>query len=133
MIFLDTNIILRFILEDHPLYSPKAEIIFKKINSGEIMVCLSWLVIFEVVFVLQNSHGLKRQEITHHLLPFLSLENVIFEQKSLLILTFDHYLNKNISLADAYHIALIQKKKIKAIYSFDKDFDKFPQIKRLES
>lgn len=39
----------------------------------------------------------------------------------------------NISFPDAYHVALMQKKKIEQIYSFDEDFDKFPQIKRLES
>lgn len=133
MIFLDTNIILRFILQDHPLYSPKAENILNKIDSKETKVCISWLVIFEVVFVLQNSHNLKREDIAQKLLLILHLENVFFEQKQLLNLTFEYYVSKKISLADAYHAALMNKKKIKKIYSFDKDFDKFPQIKRLES
>lgn len=133
MIFLDTNIILRFILQDHPIYSPKAESIFNKIDNKEVKVCLSWLVIFEIVFVLQNSHNLKREDITQKLLPILSLENVIFEQKQLLNLTFEYYISKKISLADAYHIALMNKKKVTEIYSFDRDFDKFPKVKRLEN
>lgn len=133
MIFLDTNIILRFILQDHPIYSPKAESILNKIDNKEVKVCLSWLVIFEIVFVLQNSHNLKREDITQKLLPILSLENVIFEQKQLLNLTFEYYISKKISLADAYHIVLMNKKKVTEIYSFDRDFDKFPKVKRLEN
>lgn len=132
MIFLDTNIILRFILQDHPLYSPKAEAIFKKIDDKKIKVRLSWLVIFEVVFVLQNSHNLKREDISQKLLPILTVENILFEQKQILNLVFNYYVGKKISLADAYHIALMNKKKINKIYSFDKDFDKIPEIQRLE-
>jgi len=131
MIFLDTNIILRFVLNDHPFYSVNASIILNKIDQGKEKIYLSWLVIFEVVFVLQNSHGLKRNEIAQKLLPILSLENVLFEQKKLLNLTFEYYVSKNISLADAYHTTLMTQKKIHKIYSFDRDFDKFPQIKRL--
>ncbi len=131
MIFLDTNIILRFILQDHPLYSPKAKAILNKIDNKKIKIRLSWLVIFEVVFVLQNSHNLKREDICQKLLPILTLENITFEQKQLLNSVFDYYVSKKISLADAYHIALMNQRKIKTIYSFDRDFDKFPQIKRL--
>ncbi len=132
MIFLDTNIILRFILRDHPIYSPKSEIIIKKIEKGEVKVYISWPAILEVVFVLQNSLKLPKKEITEKLLPIFHLENVHLEQRGLLDIIFKYYTDKNISLTDAYNAALMQKKKIKQIYSFDEDFDKFPQIEKLE-
>lgn len=133
MIFLDTNIILRFILRDHPSYSQKAADIFGKIDREAIRVQLSWLVIFEAVFVLQNSHKLPKAEIAQKLLPLFLPKNIILENKDLLKLTFDYYVDKNISFADAYHAALMTKKKISRIFSFDCDFDKFPKIKRLEN
>ena len=132
MIFLDTNIILRFILNDHPLYSQKAITIINKIDTGKIKVYLSWLVIFEIVFVLQNTHKLPKVVISEKLLSLLILKNIVFERKSLLEPTFKYYAEKNISFADAYHIALITKKRIHKIYSFDRDFDKLPAIQRLE-
>lgn len=132
MIFLDTNIILRFILKDHPIYSPKSETVIKKIDKGEVKVYISWPTILEVVFVLQNSIKLPKKEITEKLLPIFHLENVNLEQKGLLDTIFEYYVDKNISLTDAYNAALMQKKKVKQIYSFDEDFDKFPQIERLE-
>lgn len=132
MIFLDTNIILRFILKDHPTYSPKAEAIIEKVDKGEIEVYISWPTILEVVFVLQNSIKLPKKEVTKKLLPIFHSENVNLEQKSLLDTIFSYYVEKNISLTDAYNAALMQKKKVEQIYSFDSDFDKFTKIKRLE-
>ena len=132
MIFLDTNIILRFILKDHPIYSPKAEEIIKKIDNGEVKVYISWPTILEVVFVLQNSIKLPKKDITEKLLQIFHLENVALAQENLIDTVFGYYVDKNISLTDAYNAALMQKKKIKQIYSFDEDFDKFPKIKRLE-
>ena len=132
MIFLDTNIILRFTLNDHPTYSPKAAEIFSKIESGTIKVCTSWLVIFEAVFVLQNSHGLAKSDISQKLLPILTMQNIALDQKHLLKETLGYYVDKNISFADAFHVALMNKKNINQIYSFDRDFDKFPHINRLE-
>ncbi len=131
MILLDTNVILRFILQDHPIYALKSEKIFKKIDNGEIKVYISWIVIFETVFVMQNTHKLSKDEIQGKLIPILNLENVKIEQENLIKSTFDYFIKKNISLADAYHVALMNKRKINQIYSFDKDFDKFPDIKRL--
>lgn len=132
MIFLDTNIILRFILKDHPIYSPKAEEIIEKIDRGKVKVHISWPTILEVVFVLQNSIKLPKKEIAEKLLPIFHLENIDLEQRGLLDTIFRYYVDKNISLTDAYNATLMLKKKIKQIYSFDEDFDKFPQIKRLE-
>lgn len=132
MIFLDTNIILRFILKDHPIYSPKAQEIIRKIDKGSVKVYISWPTILEIVFVLQNSIKLPKKEISEKLLPIFHLENVCIEHGKLLDSIFEYYVDKNISLTDAYNAALIQKKKVKQIYSFDSDFDKFPQIKRLE-
>lgn len=131
MTFLDTNILLRFVLKDHPKYSPKAESIIKKIDQGEVEVYISWPTILEAVFVLQRSIKLPKKEIAEKLLPIFHLENVNLEQKALLDATFKYYVDKNISLTDAYNATLMGKKKIKNIYSFDEDFDKFPGIKRI--
>lgn len=133
MIFLDTNIILRFVLNDHPLYSPKAANIFSQITDQKVKVYISWLVIFEAVFVLQNSHNLPKSDIKQKLLPLLKLANIYLEQKDLLDYTFSYYVDKNISFADAFHVSLMNKKGLKEIYSFDRDFDKFPKIKRLKN
>ena len=133
MILLDANIILRFVLANDPELSPKAEIIFKKIEQGKAKIQITLLAFSEVVFTLERAYKMPKAEITQKLLSLLQLNNLKFEKQDMLPAVFEYYHEKNISFIDAYHIALMNKKKIVEIYSFDRDFDKFPKVKRLEN
>ena len=133
MILVDTNIILRLLLNDSPILSPKARIIFEKITRGELKTFISLLTTSEVIFTLERSYRIPKVEITKSLSQIFKLTNLTVEKQELVEQAFVYYLDKNISFPDAYHAALMQKKKVKQIYSFDSDFDKFPQIKRLEN
>ena len=133
MICLDTNIILRFILNNDPNLSPKAKAIIEEIQQGKIQIYLCLLAISEVIFTLERSYHLPKVEIIKTLSILINFPNIKVENQKLIETSFVYYLDKNISFIDAYHIALMGRKKIKEIYSFDRDFDKFPQIKRLES
>ncbi len=133
MILLDANIILRFILANDPELSPKAEIIIKKIEQGKVKIQITLLAFSEVVFTLERAYKMPKAEITQKLLYLLQVNNLKFEKQNMLPEIFKYYHEKNISFIDAYHIVLMNKKKIKNIYSFDRDFDKFPEVKRLEN
>ena len=132
MILVDTNIILRLILNDSPILSPKARIIFEKITKDKTKTFISLLTIAETIFTLERSYKIPKAEIVKSLSQIFKLTNLTVEKQTLVEQTFVYYIEKNISFPDAYHVTLMQKKKIKQIYSFDEDFDKFPQIKRLE-
>ncbi|MBI2600508.1 PIN domain-containing protein [Candidatus Daviesbacteria bacterium] len=132
MILVDTNIILRLILNDSPILSPKARIIFDKITKNKAKIFISLLTISETIFTLERSYKIPKVEIVKSLSQIFKLTNLTVEKQTLVERTFAYYIEKNISFPDAYHVALMQKKKIKQIYSFDEDFDKFPQIQRLE-
>jgi|SRR3989344_1230877 len=133
MILLDTNILLRFILGDEPNLSSKAREIFEKIDKQKIKVYITLLTISEVIFTLEKSYKLPKSEIISKILSIIKQANLNVEKQGLLQEVFSYYLGKNLSFVDAYHVAFMHKKKIKEIFSFDHDFDKFPQIKRLES
>lgn len=131
MIFLDANVILRFILDDDPSLSPKAKTIFKTIDQGKTKVFISSMAAFEVVFTLEKTYKKPKPEIRKNLLAITKLENVLADKEDILEKALGFYEEKNVSFVDAYQAALMEKKKIKKIYSFDKHFDRFPQIKRL--
>ncbi|KKS14165.1 hypothetical protein A2617_01210 [Candidatus Daviesbacteria bacterium RIFOXYD1_FULL_41_10] len=132
MIFLDANVILRFILDNDPHLSPKAKAIFEKIDRGEIKVDVTLLTISEVAFTLERSYKLLKSEITDRVLGLIKSPNINFEKHDLLPKILILYVEKNISFIDAYHAVLMNKNKIKKIYSFDRDFDKISTIQRLE-
>lgn len=133
MIFLDANVILRFILDDDPSLSPKAKTIFKTIDQGKTKVFISSMAAFEVVFTLEKTYKKPKSEIRKNLLAITKLENVLADKEDILEKALGFYEEKNVSFVDAYQAALMEKKKVKKIYSFDKHFDRFPQIKRLVS
>lgn len=132
MILLDTNIILRFVLNDDNILSPKAKSLISKIGKEKTRIYVSMLAISEVIFTLERSYKLPKLDVAQNLILFLQTPNIVVEQEELLRKTLVYYVNKNISFIDSYHVALMEKKKLKRIYSFDWDFDKFSHIKRLE-
>jgi len=132
MICLDSNIILRFVLDNDPKLSPKAKAILEKIQLGKIKTYLSLLAISEVIFTLERSYHLPKKEIVKTLSIVFKIPNLKVENQKLIKEAFVYYAGKNISFVDAYHVVWMSKKKINKIYSFDRDFDKISAIKRLE-
>lgn len=131
MIFLDANVILRFLLDDNPMLSPKAKSIFKTINQGKTKAFISSMAIYEVVFTLGRTYKLQRSDIRQKLLSIINLQNITVNKRDIVEKALAFYEDKNISFVDACQAALMLKKKIKKIYSFDPHFDRFPEIKRL--
>jgi len=70
-IFLDSNILLRHLLQDEPHQSQKAASFLFRIEKGEIRVRISELVIFETVFTLQRSYKQSKSKICDVLLPLI--------------------------------------------------------------
>ena len=132
MILVDTNILLRLVLNDNPTLSPKARIIFERISSGEVDSLITLLTISEVVYTLERSYKIPKREIVESLSKLFNILNLKVEKQKLIQRTFTIYVSKNISFPDSYHVAYMESKRLNQIYSFDTDFDKFPKIKRLE-
>lgn len=129
--FLDTNIVLRYLLADHPIQSPKAKRFLEKIEKGEEKVVTTPLVIAEVVYVLEST-GASRQKISKALLKIISLRGLQVTNKRSFPHAFSVYEKKNIDFVDAYNAVYAKEKGIREIVSFDKDFDKLPGLERIE-
>lgn len=56
MRFLDTNIFLRHFTQDHPIHSPKATALLRRVEEGREVVVTSALIIFEIVFTLERQY-----------------------------------------------------------------------------
>jgi predicted nucleic-acid-binding protein len=79
--FLDTNILLRHLLQDDPEQSPKASAFLKRIEEGEAKVRTSDTVIFETVFTLQRSYSKEKAAIRDAFLPLLELPGIVIPNK----------------------------------------------------
>ena len=130
--FLDTNVLLRHLLQDQPTQSPRATRYLAAIEAGEEKARLADTVLFEAVFTLQRQYGVPRADIRDTLLPLIDLSGIILPGKRRLREVFDLYVTYNISFADAYHAVLMKRWRLSEIVSYDRGFDKIPSITRVE-
>lgn len=131
--FLDTNVFLRHLRQDHPTLFPMAKAIFERIERGELKVRTSDIVIFETVFTLQRAYKQPKDRIAEGLLPLIELPGIMLHGKRLYRRAFTLYRSSSLGFADCYHVGLMEQHGISEILSFDTDFDRIPSIKRRES
>lgn len=122
---LDTNIILRFLLEDHPVYSTKAKNFFKEIYKNKSQAIILESVLAECVFVLEKFYNVPKDEIYKKLLEILEMEGIVNTDKSKLRKSLDIYVKKNVDIVDA--ILAGKSSKTHKVISWDED------IKRITS
>lgn len=133
--FLDTNIILRHILNDNPALSARALAIIQAIESGNIDARTSDLVIAEVVFVLSSKRTYNQtpQEIADAISPIISLPHLKLDRKGIYPRAFTLYTSLGIDYIDAYNVALMEHRDMHDILSFDRDFDAIAGITRYDA
>lgn len=89
-------------------------------------------VVFETVVTLQTHYRHRRSEIRDALLPLIELPGVILPRKRRWRQALDLYVSTKLSLADAFHAALMTDLGLDTIITFDRDFDMVPGIVRVE-
>jgi predicted nucleic acid-binding protein len=132
---LDTNILLRHLLGDHPTHSPAATQLIQQIEQGQVSAWTTALTIAEVVFVLtgRRTYNQPRAVIRTNLLPLIELPNLKVTHKRRYRRVFDLWLaHPQLSFVDAYEAALVERSTPPELYSFDSDFDLVPSVKRIE-
>lgn len=130
--FLDTNIFLRHLRQDHPDHSPRATAYLARIEQGELRVRTADTVIFETVYTLQSLYHQPKAAIRDALLPLIELPGIELPGKRHSRRVFNLYVDRNLSFADAYHAILMERLKLHEVVSFDRDFDRVPGIRRME-
>ncbi len=132
--FLDTNILLRHILNDDPHKSAACLALIQAIERGDMTVWTSELAIAEVVFVLESkrTYNLPREAIRDVLLPLLGLPGIKLTHKRLYPRIFDLYTHLLVDFIDCYHVALMEQRNNRTLFSYDTDFDKISGLTRRE-
>ena len=118
MLYLDTNVILRYLLQDHHEFSQKSISIIENNN-----VYIKNEVLAEVVYVLNKTYKVEKQKLRKILTDFTEVNNIHFESKEIVILALNIFENQNIDFVDAL-LCSYEKLKNFEIVSFDKKLNK---------
>lgn len=132
--YVDTNVIIRLLTGDDEQKCKDSTALFEKVSEGKLILTAPDTAIADAVFVLSspNLYHLPKTEIRDLLAPLLRYPNFKVENKQVVIQALDYYADKNIDFGDAILAVLTQQSEERVIYSYDEDFDKFPDITRKE-
>lgn len=131
MKFIDTNVILRFLLADKAKKYKGVYELFCRLEDGTEKVECKTLVLFQVVFVLKSFYKIEKEKIAEMMLALLDFKGFHVEKKAVLQQTLELWKNVNKEIIDCYILSCMEEKEEKEIYSYDKDFDGFG-ITRIE-
>lgn len=123
--FIDSNLILRFLLDD-----PGADKIEKLLRSNKKLI-LTDVTIAEIVWVLGSFYKWDRKTITNAITGLINLDSVVSDQ-DLFLIVLKIFKTHNVDFIDAYLAANLIREGNGVVYSFDRDFDKIPKVKRAE-
>jgi predicted nucleic acid-binding protein len=123
--FIDSNLILRYLLGDSD--SDKTERLLKEKKE----LLLTDVTIAEIIWVLDSFYKWGRENIVDAIASLVDLDS-IYSDKELILIALGLFKKHNIDYIDAYIAANIIRDGSGRVYSFDRDFDKIPDIKRVE-
>ncbi len=129
--FVDTNIFLRFLTRDDALQYQACKKLLEKAHAGKIKLITSAIVIFEVLWTLQSYYNEQKEQIVEKITSLLDFPNLEVENKEIFHEALAIWQQENVSFNDVFNYVWMQKKGIKKLYSFDKDFDKLPLVSRI--
>jgi predicted nucleic-acid-binding protein len=132
MKFIDTNIFIRFLVNDIPQKADACEKIFKNAVAKKETLFTTEMVIAEIIWVLESYYELPQQEVQEKVEKILNTPNLICPNKDLILNALTIYGEKNIDYIDAYNALILKNKGIKELYSYDKHYDRMDWLIRLE-
>ena len=130
---LDTNILIRFLRQDHPTMGPATKVLFQAAARGEVRLVIEESILAEAVYVLQSVYKQGRAEIAAALQALLRRAPAIQTARpAVLHDALERYRrHPQVDFADALLGASAVDQKV-PVASFDRDFDRFGDVTRFE-
>lgn len=124
-LWVDANVLLRFLTREPEDLSSKAARLMARAERGEVLLCLSPLVIAEVIWVLKSFYRYPLKDIAGVLAPLMNADGIEVEDRDLLIQAVELSGEKNVDFVDAV-LALQAARRDESVCSFDQDFKRLP-------
>ena len=123
---IDTNVVLRYLLGDHPGFSPKAEAFMFDVSKGVKKAEILDVVIVECIYVMEKYYEIPKTEIVEKLSGILNFSGIVNPDRSEILEALLKYENSNIDIVDCILTARSSPEKV--VISFDKDMKKLKAV-----
>jgi uncharacterized protein len=133
--FLDTNVILRYLVRDDEAKAAACYELFQQVDEGQKEITTCEAVIAECVYVLsgRGTYGLPRSTVRELLRPILVMPGLKIARKKVYLLALDLFVTyPRLDYEDALIVAHMQDIHIEELISYDEDFDGVQGVTRTE-
>ena len=123
---IDTNVLLRYLLGDHPQFSPKAAAFMAEVSKGTKKAEIPNVVMVECVYVMERYYEIPKSEIVEKLNGIFNFSGIVNSDRSEIIEALLKYENFNVDIVDCILAARSSPEKV--VISFDKDMKKLKAV-----
>lgn len=116
---LDTNYLLRYILNDIPSQADEVVQILELASEGKAVCLVSVVVQMEVFFTLSTFYDYNKNDIYKIMTNIYNMVFLDFEYAEIMRIALEIYLDKNLSIQDSFLIAFSKMEKME-LKTFDK-------------
>ncbi|MDI6717158.1 MAG: PIN domain-containing protein [Actinomycetota bacterium] len=103
-----------------------------RVTSGKDRAFLTVAVILELIWTLDSYYELSRDDISDKLMLLLNTKKLVIENRDVVEEAVEYYKTARIDFANCYNAAFAKLRGDAIILSYDKDFDRIKDIKRVE-
>lgn len=130
----DTDVIIRLVSGDDPQKQAAAASLFQRVADGSLSLAAPVSVIADAVHVLKSPayYGFGRLRIAQAIGTLVRLPGCHVEQKRDVLRALDLFGSTGLGFGDGLLVAAVERPGAPALYSFDRHFDRFPDINRQE-
>lgn len=128
---LDANVLLRFLRNDHPAFSPRAAKLIQFANEGKAVLEVSSVTVAEVFYALKSSYHVDRRSAAKALTGILNTPAFRLNERKRVLDALRRVEMANVDFGDAY-LAATAAESDTFIMSFDRDLDRFQDVQRRE-
>ena len=119
-IIVDANIIIRFLLNDHPKLSQLATSLFSKAQKKLIKIYLDEVILAEVIWTLSSFYKIKKADLIDNIEKLLSQDWIVNTKKKSMLKALYLYKSANLDYIDCWIFIVSQTLKFK-LETFDKN------------
>ena len=125
---IDTNLIVRYLVQDHEKHAKAAEKLFDACDRGELVIVVLPVVLAECVFVLESFYGRPRADIASALGTLISSPGVVISDAAIHLDALQRYRQTKLHFVDCL-IAANAAAENTPVATFDHDFRKFADVR----
>ncbi len=128
---LDTNLLIRFLRNDHPAMSSAAAELFLQSASGKVELYLDPTIVAETAFVLISFYKQSQPEVADAIRDLITGCRLKVPSEEITLDVLERFKAQPVDFPDALVAAIAAHQGV-PVASFDRDFDRFKDVKRFE-